>query len=152
MAKVRVELKKELLAKYLVKEKEIAAKFQKLLKSDKNEGRNDTASMKKSIRKKDRDRDSAKEKNIIKDQREDEVDYLDSLSNTDLGKMIIINEKFVFSFLDFIARSTTYVSRSSKVIVHILGLFDLEFLAFLLSRRYIKIKYRTIVIKFIHEI
>ncbi len=36
---MQIELKKELLAKYLVKEKEIAAKYQKLLKIDKMEGR-----------------------------------------------------------------------------------------------------------------
>ena len=89
---------------------------------------------------------------IIKDLREDEVDYLDCLINSDVGKMIIINEKFIFSFLDFIVKSTIYVSRNNKIIINILELFDLEFLTFLLSRRYIKIKYRTIVIKFIHEI
>ena len=149
-AKVQIELKKELLAKYLVKEKEIAAKYQKLLKIDKIEGKNDTSSVKKSIRKKDKE--SVKDKNVYKDQREDEVEYLDSLSNSDLRKLIVLNEKFVFSLLDFISKITVYVSRKNKIILHILGIFDLEFLTFLLSRRYIKIKYRTITIKFIHEI
>ena len=36
LAKINIELKKELLAKYLVKEKEIISKMQKLLKNDKN--------------------------------------------------------------------------------------------------------------------
>ena len=62
------------------------------------------------------------------------------------------NEKFVFAFLDFISKTTIYKSRKSKVILQVLGLFDLQFLVYLISRRYIKIKYRTIVIKFIHEI
>ena len=145
-SKEQVELKKELLAKYLVKEKEIASKMQRLLKIEKN----DKASFKKNQRKKDKE--SIKESNLYKDQREDEVEYLESLSNGDLRKLVIINEKFIFSFLDIISNITVYVSRKNKAVLDVLGLFDLEFLAFLLSRRYIKIKYRIIIIRFIHEI
>ena len=144
-SKAQVELKKELLAKYLVKEKEIASKMQRLLKMDKN----DTSSIKKSLRKKEKD--SMKDKAIFKDQREDEIDYLETLSNGDLRKLVIINEKFVFSFLDFISNITPYINRKNKVLVNLLNLFHLEFMTFLLSRRYLKIKYRTIAIKFIHE-
>ena len=144
------ELKKELLAKYLVKEKEIATRMQKLLKQE-NDGKSDALSMKKSPRKREK-LTANKEINVFKDLRENEIDYLESLSNYDLNKLILSNEKFVFAFLDFISKTTIYVSRKNKVILQILGLFDLQFLAYLISRRYIKIKYRTIVIKFIHEI
>ena len=145
-SKAQVELKKEMLAKYLVKEKEIASKIQKLLKLDKN----DKSNSRKNQRKKDKE--SVKDLNIFKDQREDEIDYLETLSNSDLRKLVIVNEKFIFSFLDFISNITVYVSRKNKTIINVLKLFELEFLTFMLSRRYIKIKYRTIVIKFIHEI
>lgn len=149
-SKALFELKKELLAKYLVKEKEIATRMQKLLKIE-NDGKSDALSMKKNPRKRDK-LTTNKEINVYKDQRENEIDYLESLSNYDLNKLIISNEKFVFAFLDFISKTTIYKSRKSKVILQVLGLFDLQFLVYLISRRYIKIKYRTIVIKFMHEI
>ena len=144
-AKEQIELKKELLAKYLVKEREIASKMQKLLTDNA-----DKTSLRKGQKKKEKEK--SKEINMYKDQREDEVEYLESLSNGDLKKLVITNEKFIFSFLDIISNITVYVCRKNKMIMNILDLFDLKFLAFLLSRRYIKIKYRTIVIRFIHEI
>ena len=145
-SKELIELKKELLAKYLVKEKEIASKMQRLIIQDNI----DKVSTKKSPRKKEKE--NLKESNIYKDQREDEVDYLESLSNGDLKKLVITNEKFIFSFLDIISHTTVYVNNKNKNILNILNLFDLQFLSFLLSKRYIKIKYRTITIRFIHEI
>ena len=146
-SKAQIELKKELLAKYLVKEKENASKIQKLMKMD---NKNDATSIKKSPRKKEKD--SLNDKTINKEHREDEIDYLETLSNWDLRKLITINEKFVFSFLDFISNVTAYIDRKNKTVINLLSLFHLEFMTFLLSRRYVKIKYRTIAIKFIHEI
>ena len=149
--KILLELKKELLAKYLVKEKEIAMKAQKLIRLE-SRNKLDVSSMKKKSKRKETDMTKDKNTNIMKDQRENQVDYLEALEKGDLRKLITLNEKFIFSFLDFISEVTFFVSRKNKVILKLLRLFDLTFLKFLLSRKYIKIKYRTIVIKFIHEI
>ena len=157
--KIFLELKKELLAKYLVKEKEIASKAQKLKRLE-SKAKNETASNKKKTKKKDlenkdkdkEDKDKDKGDKEEKDLRDNQVDYLEMLERGDLRKLIVWNEKFIFSFLDFISEVTFFVSRKNKVILQLLRLFDLNFLTFLLTRKYIKIKYRTIVIKFIHEI
>ena len=149
--KIFLELKKELLAKYLVKEKEIALKAQKLIRKE-SKNKIETMSAKKKQKKKDLDMSKDKNINVYKDQRDNKVDYLEALEKGDLKKLIVCNEKFIFAFLDFISEVTFFVSRKNKVILRLLRLFDLNFLKFLLSRKYIKIKYRTIVIKFIHEI
>ena len=149
--KVLLELKKELLAKYLVKEKEIALKAQKLIKME-SRTKIDVMSNRKKPKKKDLDISKDKATMLYKDQRENQVDYLEALEKGDLRKLVAWNEKFVFAFLEFISEVTFYVSRKNKVILQILRLFDLCFLTFLLSRKYIKIKYRTIVLKFIQEI
>ena len=149
--KIILELKKELLAKYLVKEKEVALKAQKLIRLE-SRAKIETASLKKKMKKKDLDLTKDKTNVLFKDFRENQADYLEALEKGDLKKLIVWNEKFIFSFLDFISEVTFYVSRKNKTILKLLRLFDLNFLTFLLSRKYIKIKYRTIVIKFIHEI
>ena len=151
--KIFLELKKEILAKFLVKEKEIAIKAQKLVRME-SKNKIEVISSRKKTKKKELELNKEKNINInvYKDQRENEVDYLEALEKGDLRKLIVCNEKFVFSFLDFISEVTYFVSRKNKVILKILGIFDLNFLTFLLSRKYIKMRYRTIVIKFIHEI
>ena len=149
--KILLEIKKELLAKFLVKEKEIALKAQRIIRSE-SKSKIDVMSSKKRQRRKDLELFKEKTINLLKDQRENEVDYLESLEKRDLKKLVVCNEKFLFSFLDFISEATYFVSSKNKIVVKILKLFDLNFLTFLLSRKYIKIKYRTIIIKFIHEI
>ena len=149
--KVFLELKKELLAKFLVKEKEIALKVQKITRFE-SKMKIEILSSKKKPRKKDLDLSKDKNINLYKDQRENQVDYLEALEKGDLRKLVTCNEKFIFAFLDFISEVTYFVSRKNKIILRLLRLFDLNFLTFLLERKYIKIKYRTIVIKFIHEL
>ena len=148
--KIILELKKELLSKYLVKEKEISTKTQKLIRLE-SRSKVEKSSLKKKMKKKELDLSKDKTA-LFKDLRENQVDYLESLERGDLKKLIVWNEKFIYSFLDFISEVTFFVSRKSKMVIKLLRLFDLNFLSFLLSRKYIKIKYRTIVIKFIREI
>ena len=149
--KVLLEIKKELLAKFLVKEKDIALRARRLARSE-SKTKIELMSSKKRQRRKNLELFKEKTINLLKDQRENEVDYLEALEKRDLKKLIICNEKFIFSFLDFISEATLFVSSKNKVVVKLLKLFDINFLTFLLSRKYIKIKYRTIIIKFIHEI
>ena len=86
--------------------------------------------------------------NNIKDIKENEMYYLDNLGKVDPKTVTKLNEKFIFSFINFFAETTFYCTKNDTFLT-LNELFDLDFLSFLLRRKYLKLKYRIILLSYL---